>query len=977
LATQFAVDLVFKSQTQQLDAAVNKINKFERDLARLKGADPFQGVEDSARQAGQEIDRTKSKAESAGGSFNKLGAVLGKLALAYAAIQATKYVFGKAAEIESQTRSIQVLTGSLQKAQGIIKQLQQYANVTPFTSTEVIETAKKLTAFGVEADKVVETTKRLGDIAGATGANLGELSLAYGQVMAKGRLQGEELLQFQERGVALQEELKRMYGLSGEEFSEALRKGQFSAEAVEVAVKRLTDAGGKYANGAISQSDTLAGKLSTLQDAFENLARNIGKFFEPVFKWMLDSVTKIINRLNDATVMQDEWRARSEADQRTRNRFGARALNPFDAEVNAYRKALEESLYATNRGGRAAAGGISAAPTPSASSSALPKLLADEEKQKKGSQKKLQDEQEKIDRELAKNRIELDNQVFKNQQELIKQRYDLEAELAEKMAGIWANGFQGAGRDQANAINQLIKSSEDFGKRVNDLKMQIAAQQQAVKAAQAGVGVAGMTGGGGRVGQPIEYLTGDRRSSGYRADHGGGNYHEHIAYKTAQEARAAAELLNRNGIKTTELKGVNSVGRHSPNSYHYSGQAFDVPAAQVPVGQEQALSARVRQLLGIGGGGGVGSSGAVVGAQGDVATAKEELAGLNQQLEQLLATQQQFQQVDMAAFIQQSTDAFKGETDSLVKQTEALQLKNRLEMEGVNPAVIEGELQKLQVSQQLTERQDALKQALEAGIITNEQYAAALEAVNAAAQGTAAAIDNYTQVASASQSKIAQHINKLRTELNDTEGMIVSLAGTIEGEIGSAMSNAITGLIDGTMTAEQAFSQMFKNIGKAFIDMATQMIAKALVMKVLGIAFGGGGGSSIVPGFDVPIGSMPAGMAFASGGPVSPGGTYLVGENGPEILSLNSGGGGYIQNSSATHASMMDSYPSQSRQPAQPMAPVDVNYNVTDINGMRFVTEEQFQVGMSEAANKGAQNGYNLTLKRLAHAPSARRRIGI
>ena len=56
------------------------------------------------------------------------------------------------------------------------------------------------------------------------------------------------------------------------------------------------------------------------------------------------------------------------------------------------------------------------------------------------------------------------------------------------------------------------------------------------------------------------------------------------------------------------------------------------------------------------------------------------------------------------------------------------------------------------------------------------------------------------------------------------------------------MSNAITGLIDGTMKAEEAFAQMFKNIGKAFIDMATQMIAKALVMKVLGIAFGGGGG---------------------------------------------------------------------------------------------------------------------------------------
>ena len=97
----------------------------------------------------------------------------------------------------------------------------------------------------------------------------------------------------------------------------------------------------------------------------------------------------------------------------------------------------------------------------------------------------------------------------------------------------------------------------------------------------------------------LEYLTGDPSHAGFRDDHGGNNYHEHLAFDTPERARAAAALLNQNGITTTELKGVNNVGGHSPNSYHYSGQAFDVPAAQVPVGQEQALSRRVRALLGL------------------------------------------------------------------------------------------------------------------------------------------------------------------------------------------------------------------------------------------------------------------------------------------------------------------------------------------------------------------------------------------
>jgi hypothetical protein len=98
----------------------------------------------------------------------------------------------------------------------------------------------------------------------------------------------------------------------------------------------------------------------------------------------------------------------------------------------------------------------------------------------------------------------------------------------------------------------------------------------------------------------LEYLTGDRNHPGYRPDHGDQNYHEHIAMESPEQARAAAALLNQHGIKTTELKGVNSVGGHSQRSYHYSGMAFDVPASQVPVGQEQALSAKVRRILKIG-----------------------------------------------------------------------------------------------------------------------------------------------------------------------------------------------------------------------------------------------------------------------------------------------------------------------------------------------------------------------------------------
>jgi tape measure domain-containing protein len=305
-----------------------------------------------ARNAIQRLQQVQQEAKTTERAVNGLGAVVGRLAGAFAAFQAAKFVFVQAAEVESQRRSLEVLTGSAQRAGQIVKELQELGAVTPFTSTELIESAKRLQSFGVEASKVVDTTRRLADVSGATGAELQGLVTAYGQVQAKGRLQGEELLQFQERGVALQKVLKEEYKLSGEEFQKALEGGRISAEAVEAAIIKLTDAGGKYANGAIAQSDTLNGKLSTLQDSFQRLAQNIGTFFEPVFKFLIDGINAFLERVNNASRLQAEASSQVEANRRTRTRFGAlRFANPFDQEVQQYRERLRKSLLASELGG--------------------------------------------------------------------------------------------------------------------------------------------------------------------------------------------------------------------------------------------------------------------------------------------------------------------------------------------------------------------------------------------------------------------------------------------------------------------------------------------------------------------------------------------------------------------------------------------------------------------------------------------------
>jgi tape measure domain-containing protein len=250
----------------------------------------------AVRNLNQVSAASKATASAVDGVKNAVTGLVG----AFTVVSTLKFVFAKTAELETQTKSLQVLTGSVKEAKAIIQELQQLGAVTPFTSTELIDAAKRLNAFGVEGGKVVETTRRLADVAGATGAELQGLVTAYGQVQAKGRLQGEELLQFQERGIALQGELRKMYGLTGDEFQKALSKGRISAEAVEVAIKRLTDAGGKYANGAIAQSDTLQGKFSTLTDGVEQLARTIGVVLTPALKAIFAQAIQVVDAINAA-----------------------------------------------------------------------------------------------------------------------------------------------------------------------------------------------------------------------------------------------------------------------------------------------------------------------------------------------------------------------------------------------------------------------------------------------------------------------------------------------------------------------------------------------------------------------------------------------------------------------------------------------------------------------------------------------------
>lgn len=106
--------------------------------------------------------------------------------------------------------------------------------------------------------------------------------------------------------------------------------------------------------------------------------------------------------------------------------------------------------------------------------------------------------------------------------------------------------------------------------------------------------------------------------------------------------------------------------------------------------------------------------------------------------------------------------------------------------------------------------------------------------------------------------------------------------------IGGAFSESFKGVIKGTMSVQQAFANMFSRIADHFLDMAARMMANRMMFNLLKMwgfsSFGG----------DLGLGANDLSGALdgfaAEGGPVKGGGSYVVGEEGPEIFVPNSSG---------------------------------------------------------------------------------------
>lgn len=206
--------------------------------------------------------------------------------------------------IEKLTTGFEVLTGSADKANKLMKELTDFAATTPFQLEGIAEAANQLIAFGFSAETVQDRLQKIGDVAAGSNSDLKDVALIYGQVAAAGKLTGERLLQLQERAIPIGAALAKSLGVAESEVRKLVSSGKVGFKEFEEAFNSMSDSSGLFEGAIEKQSKTLSGTLSTLKDNFFLLQAEIGKAFSPAIIAGAKALTSVLQSMTN--VLRDD-----------------------------------------------------------------------------------------------------------------------------------------------------------------------------------------------------------------------------------------------------------------------------------------------------------------------------------------------------------------------------------------------------------------------------------------------------------------------------------------------------------------------------------------------------------------------------------------------------------------------------------------------------------------------------------------------
>src|SRR3990167_463894 len=300
-ATEYAqaverTQLKFGMASQASLQASSSIAKLNTDFAagKMSSAQYADGIAKIEKEARKTISPIERMRESMGGL-----AMVAKAALVGGLTMAGMAAVKMGMQFEQTQIAFKTLLGSTEAASKHLAELRDFAAKTPFQFTDLVTASRRLQAFGFEAEKIIPMLRDIGDAVAAMGGGsemIDRVTLALGQMSAKGKVSAQEMLQLTEAGIPAWRFLAEAMGVTTAEVQKMSERGLIPAgKAIDAILTGMRkDFGGMMAE----QSKTAAGQLSNLIDQFESAATTLGTALLPTIKSVVEAGVKLISAFN-------------------------------------------------------------------------------------------------------------------------------------------------------------------------------------------------------------------------------------------------------------------------------------------------------------------------------------------------------------------------------------------------------------------------------------------------------------------------------------------------------------------------------------------------------------------------------------------------------------------------------------------------------------------------------------------------------
>lgn len=242
------------------------------------------GIGRAAEQEGNNIDA----------AFRKVGMTIAGVFTAQKALDFGRSILEVRKEIESFEISFRTLLGNKEKADAMFSQIRDFAAKTPLQLKDLSSAAQTMLSFNIDEADIMPMLRSIGDISMGDTQKLQSLTLAFAQMSSTGKLMGQDLLQMINAGFNPLSVIAEKTGKSIGTLKDEMSKGAISADMVKQAFIDATAEGGKFHGMLEQQSQGIAGSISNLQGAIDDMMNDLGTAMQDTLVKGVNFATTIV-----------------------------------------------------------------------------------------------------------------------------------------------------------------------------------------------------------------------------------------------------------------------------------------------------------------------------------------------------------------------------------------------------------------------------------------------------------------------------------------------------------------------------------------------------------------------------------------------------------------------------------------------------------------------------------------------------------